>query len=664
MNKPEIISSNGARTRALAALNSNNSSTIKKAASTEQSIQNDYEDYELLYTYRTQGSPRLYVFGNQENYIITPSSENNLNTILCEGEGKFDPENISPDFLQWIEGLGREIEWYQTKGYQLVEREEQIREDNTSENTAQSNQDNSFEESETSVTLENISPLIPAMWSQFNPYSDDLQYIRNLAPAKYTKSIVTGCTQTALAMVVYYWGVIGAQTEQNGRTVHRMYRVGCPSLPGYTMDTYRIAVPGIEEGIELFDYDNFVPIYKKYSDGTYSYNSQQAHAVSVLMHYLAIADQADFRNGATGAAPADAANTIKNYLKLSTKADYVSLTKDDLTNPLKSRVYNDLYNGRPVIMTGAETASKKNYHAFVCDGFRIKNVSGQPQYQYHFRWGWGTHERDVDNYQENYAWCPLTAIVAKQGGTVYHYNYHRNAIIGVDPRSCPLWGDINLDGKINMMDVTQLIHVLISHNRFAKITTITNSQGNDTEGIQIKDVSTTTLFFPFYYYYNSSSVTKNQGVYWSSNSVGNYAYVLLVSKKETKEFMVSTHPKTKKALVRFVYKGDTPEEDGAIPMGYVRGTSEGEIKRGKKIYWAPANAGAETPADCGNFYTWEEAVALSESSDKWRLPTDQELTELTSKTSFIPVSVWYDTNQDGEVNMLDVQAIIDKILGK
>lgn len=111
-----------------------------------------------------------------------------------------------------------------------------------------------------------------------------------------------------------------------------------------------------------------------------------------------------------------------------------------------------------------------------------------------------------------------------------------------------------------------------------------------------------------------------------------------------------------KVNIRLVYKGNTPEEDGAIDIGqYTEGRNH--------VLWAPRNLGATTDTDCGLYLT--NSVNLSNygiDTNKWRLPTSAELYDLLSNMqAYYP---GYDITGDGRVTLEDVNWIIDSILNK
>lgn len=67
--------------------------------------------------------------------------------------------------------------------------------------------------------------------------------------------------------------------------------------------------------------------------------------------------------------------------------------------------------------------------------------------------------------------------------------------------------------------------------------------------------------------------------------------------------------------------------------------TSGMVDLGLASNWAACNIGASSPWDIGSYYTYDEAVAQDEANNSWRLPTEQDINQLTNRCEFIPVSL-------------------------
>jgi hypothetical protein len=101
----------------------------------------------------------------------------------------------------------------------------------------------------------------------------------------------------------------------------------------------------------------------------------------------------------------------------------------------EDRIYNELINGYPVIINGY---NEKTGHCFLCDGYDAD--SGR----FHFNLGWGG---TCDGYYR------LSALNPKKNNVTLNYNA-RKTIVVVHP--IYQWGDANLDGSVDISDVTKI----------------------------------------------------------------------------------------------------------------------------------------------------------------------------------------------------------------
>lgn len=83
---------------------------------------------------------------------------------------------------------------------------------------------------------------------------------------------------------------------------------------------------------------------------------------------------------------------------------------------------------------------------------------------------------------------------------------------------------------------------------------------------------------------------------------------------------------------------------------------QGMVDLNLSVNWAACNLGASSPWDIGTYHTYDEAMALDQADGSWRLPNEQDITQMFSQCTFIPVST--DNMQRGMLVMRGLNSII------
>lgn len=249
-----------------------------------------------------------------------------------------------------------------------------------------------------------INPLIKSTWSQGAPFNNALLL--------EGKNRFVGCNATAMGQLLRYYGVEGV----NGI----IYKRGCKKTPAYTTKTLGIKV-GSMPAKAVFDYSRLsqkAPI-----------STQSISTVSNFLAYCSKAITSDYKDTGTAAVPSNVAKVLESYFKMG-KVEMIFASNG--AAEFEERIYQELINGYPVILNGY---NEKTGHCFLCDGY----ADGK----YHFNFGWG------GSYDGYYM---MSAINPKKSTA---YNDRKNAII-VHPMY--QWGDVNLDGKVDISDVVKVVN--------------------------------------------------------------------------------------------------------------------------------------------------------------------------------------------------------------
>ncbi len=315
-----------------------------------------------------------YVFdrGQHEGFVIVAGDDASPETVLgyCD-KGAFDYDQLPPAMQELLDDYTRQIE--------------------------------ALGEQDAQQTIHRVPthPVVPQLmtctWNQGSPYND-------ACPIYFDqKRSVTGCVATAYAQILYY---------QRSKMVTET-QAAMPAYDTWTEHaTYgHLHVQGIPEGSHI-DWDNMKDNYGSATD-------VQRKAVADLMHYCGVGVKMDYTSGASGAQSADVYNSLVNYFGFrgNQYLRYVGNASSD--EEWDALVYNDLAEGRPVYISGANSEAG---HAFVCDGY-------DGQRRFHINWGWGGQS---DGY---YYLSNLTPGQQGIGGSSDGYNQYREIIIGIEPEN-------------------------------------------------------------------------------------------------------------------------------------------------------------------------------------------------------------------------------------
>ena len=211
---------------------------------------------------------------------------------------------------------------------------------------------------------ESIAPMLVAKWNQGYPYY-------NQCPMDGDRRGQTGCAATSLAQVFYKWQYPTQPT---------------PEVPGYTTRTRHFELPTLPS--ITFDWANMLPEYN------FSATDAQRNAVAWLMRYIGQAEQMDYTNEGSEAWEDDILRACHLFGYVGARVEYKA-TLDFDTNG-ENVLINDadwsvmlqeeLAAGRPVVYCAYSYSAAYNSfygHAFNVDGYDASNG------MYSINWGWG-----------------------------------------------------------------------------------------------------------------------------------------------------------------------------------------------------------------------------------------------------------------------------------
>ena len=267
-----------------------------------------------------------------------------------------------------------------------------------------------------------IQPLVPFKWGQSAPYYNQLP----LDPAT-GKRVVTGCTQTALALILAYYAIIGV----NGKK----FRRGMANTDAYISKKgtkSELSIPELP-AIAMFDWDNMN--YVKSGDFK---TTEAKNAVAELMKYLGYANKAYYSSNGTGASPTNAVNTAKSKMHFGEGAKLIYASSG--VDSFKEQIYKELEAGYPVHCSGW-SKDGSSAHSFVCDGYDAQTG------KYHFNWGWnGSYD----------GWFDIAILKPSSSND---FSYSKRCIIGLHPDY--LFGDLNTDNEVTVSDIMNLVQAIV-----------------------------------------------------------------------------------------------------------------------------------------------------------------------------------------------------------
>ena len=273
---------------------------------------------------RSSEAPAWYVFNRAEGgFVIISGLDAAMPVLGYSFEDSFGPLDEMPENLKdWMDTYTEEINGRRASGKEA-----------TAEELAR--WADALTVTRTAELPEAID-LQTANWNQGGPYN-------RKCPYNYTteKRTLTGCTATAISIVMYYY-----KHPAHGTGTLTSYTKNGYTVPAMTLDT----IP--------FEWDKMRPSYKS---GTYT--DEEGNAVATLMAVVGSMVRASYGTGATSAGlSASRLTTYMDYDSCAVRYSRVYHTADSWKATLKSY----LGAGYPFLMTGYNSTTG---HSFVIDGY-------------------------------------------------------------------------------------------------------------------------------------------------------------------------------------------------------------------------------------------------------------------------------------------------------
>lgn len=326
-------------------------------------------DSESSLTRSSGAAPAYYVFDNVAGggFVIVAGDDVASPVLGYSFTEEFPQGTLPPNVQGWLDGLREEINAARRDGVLPEEAVTRAWQDTRS--------------GEAVVDLET------ARWDQGAPYN-------KLCPLYRTAQTYTGCTATALAIIMRY---------------HQWPERGVGTLPAYVTTTNHLTIPAQKLG-HAYDWDNMPLDYGR------SYTQAQAQAVATLMRdcgYMLESDYGTDDNGGTGAY-VDAVLRVAEYMDYD-KSIRCVMRDSYSSSEWYELMQDELDSSRPILYTGS---SEEAGHAFVLDGYTTNNY-------YSVNWGWSGY------YNGYFLLSALDPEGQGAGGGSGSYNNGQVAVIGI-----------------------------------------------------------------------------------------------------------------------------------------------------------------------------------------------------------------------------------------
>lgn len=326
-------------------------------------------DSESSLTRSSGAAPAYYVFDNVAGggFVIVAGDDVASPVLGYSFTEEFPEGTLPPNVQGWLDGLREEINAARRDGVLPEEAVTRAWQDTKSGDVV--------------VELET------ARWDQGDPYNQ-------LCPLSRNKRTYTGCTATALAIIMRY---------------HQWPERGTGTLPAYVTTTNSLTIPAQKLG-HTYDWGNMPLDYGR------SYTQAQAQAVATLMRDCGYMLESDYGTDADGgtAAYVDAVLRVAEYMDYD-KAILCVMRDSYNSSEWYELMQAELDSRRPVLYTGS---SEDAGHAFVLDGYTTNNY-------YSVNWGWSGY------YNGYFLLSALDPEGQGAGGGSGSYNNGQVAVIGI-----------------------------------------------------------------------------------------------------------------------------------------------------------------------------------------------------------------------------------------
>ncbi len=298
-----------------------------------------------------------YIFNDTQKggFVIVGGQEAMSDILAYSDEDCFDMDDMPPSAAEWLEA-------YSQSAIIAADYPEESKAEKRAAAKA-------FAESNFSLR-QNVEPLLGEIkYNQGTPYNKKCPTLKVMDGTKMkTGKAVTGCTQTAMAMLMRYWKWPERPRGEKTYTFNYDYSETVTKQMTLTVNF---------DSVAPYRWDLMLPRYEGHS-----YTAEQADAIAILMYHCGISNQAGYGLGGTGAALRPAGLVDYFYYANDWVGDnygnYKEKTNGD--NNYRAMLADELSQGRPIWAAGSNVENT-GAHSYIVDGYDLNGL-------FHFNLGW------------------------------------------------------------------------------------------------------------------------------------------------------------------------------------------------------------------------------------------------------------------------------------
>ena len=296
-----------------------------------------------------------YIFNDTRKggFVIVGGQEGMSDILAYSNEECFDTDDIPPVAAEWLN---------------VYTQSAMIAADEPEKSKAKKREAKAYAKSNYSKR-HNIEPLLGEIkYNQGDPYNRKCPTMKvTTNGSTKTGKAITGCTQTAMAMVMRYWKY--PERPRGSKSYTFSY---------YSANTTQQMTLSLNFDTEApYKWDKMLPRYEGHT-----YTDEQADAIAALMYHCGLCNEAEYGLGLTNAALSHHGMVeffgYSSDIVIDSYTYYKDKTNGD--NEFRQSLIDEINQRRP-ILAGGWNADYSGGHYYVIDGYDLNNLL-------HFNLGW------------------------------------------------------------------------------------------------------------------------------------------------------------------------------------------------------------------------------------------------------------------------------------
>ena len=298
-----------------------------------------------------------YIFNDTQKggFVIVGGQEAMSDILAYSDEDCFDMDDMPPSAAEWLEAYSQSA---------IIAADEPEKSKAEKRAAAKAFAESNF------TLRQNVEPLLGEIkYNQGTPYNKKCPTLKVMEGGKMkTGKAVTGCTQTAMAMLMRYWK--WPERPRGSKTYTFNY--------DYTETTTRQMTLSVNfDSVAPYRWDLMLPRYEGHT-----YTTEQADAIAILMYHCGISNGAGYGLGGTGAALRPQGLVDYFYYANDWEGDNFGNYKDKPNGftEYRAMLADELSQGRPIWAAGSNVENT-GAHSYIVDGYDLNGL-------FHFNLGW------------------------------------------------------------------------------------------------------------------------------------------------------------------------------------------------------------------------------------------------------------------------------------